>query len=120
SRGNRRLLMGKFSTARCVCAPHSASAGTCISPSESFSILNFVSLMVPRCIRHGYPELTLTAARCHSASEWCSVRRADCLRAWSHFGPGGRLCRVPVRWGHDELPALTTAATATCAAQEIT
>ena len=31
-------LIGKFSTARCVCAPYSASAGTSIVPSESFSL----------------------------------------------------------------------------------
>jgi hypothetical protein len=30
--------MGKFSTARCVVAPYNASAGTVISPMESFSI----------------------------------------------------------------------------------
>src|SRR5688572_11287231 len=36
-RGKRSPLIGKFSTARWVCAPYSASAGTVISPSESFS-----------------------------------------------------------------------------------
>ncbi len=45
-RGNRRSLMGKFSTARCVCGPYSASAGTFISPSESLSIL-YSSLILP-------------------------------------------------------------------------
>ncbi len=39
---NRRLkvtsLIGKFSTARCVCAPQYASAGTCISPRLSCSV----------------------------------------------------------------------------------
>src|SRR5690606_25430847 len=45
SREKRRSLIGKFSTARCVCAPHSASAGTFISPSESFSILKLCSLI---------------------------------------------------------------------------
>src|SRR5690606_8761119 len=39
-REKRMPLMGKFSTARCVCAAYSASAGTFISPSESFSIRN--------------------------------------------------------------------------------
>ena len=34
---SRRPLTGKFSTARCVEAPHSASAGTSISPIVSFS-----------------------------------------------------------------------------------
>ena len=36
--GTGRLAMGKFSTARAVLAPYSASAGTVISPIESFSI----------------------------------------------------------------------------------
>ena len=35
-----RPLIGKFSTARCVCAPHSASAGTCSSPMLSCSMRN--------------------------------------------------------------------------------
>src|SRR5438128_3446729 len=38
SRGKRRLLMGKFSRARCVCAPYKAWAGTATSPIESRSI----------------------------------------------------------------------------------
>src|SRR5262249_56670102 len=33
-----RPEMGKFSTARCVCGPHRAEAGTCISPRLSFSM----------------------------------------------------------------------------------
>src|SRR5579871_6671642 len=37
-RGNRSPLMGKFSTARCVCAPYSAPAGTRISPIVSRSM----------------------------------------------------------------------------------
>ena len=37
-RGIGRPLMGKFSTARWVCAPHSACEGTFTSPMESFSI----------------------------------------------------------------------------------
>ncbi len=36
--GMGRPLMGKFSTARWVCAPHSACEGTFTSPMESFSI----------------------------------------------------------------------------------
>ncbi len=38
SRGMRRLLIGKLSTARCVCAPHSASLGTFNSPRLSRSM----------------------------------------------------------------------------------
>ena len=38
--GNGRPEIGKFSTARWVCGPHSASAGTCISPRLSFSTRN--------------------------------------------------------------------------------
>ena len=30
--------MGKFSTARCVCARHSAAAGTCTAPMVSCSV----------------------------------------------------------------------------------
>src|SRR3990170_6798461 len=37
TRGNRKPLIGKFSTARCVCGPHRASAGTRTSPIVSFS-----------------------------------------------------------------------------------
>jgi hypothetical protein len=36
-RGMARPLMGKFSTARWVCAPHKASAGTLSSPMLSCS-----------------------------------------------------------------------------------
>src|SRR5450432_4420162 len=36
-RGRRRPLTGKLPIARCVCAPQSASTGTCTSPSESVS-----------------------------------------------------------------------------------
>ena len=38
-RSMRSPEMGKFSTARCVCAPQRASAGTLTSPMESCSIL---------------------------------------------------------------------------------
>ena len=43
--------MGKLSTARAVCAPHRASAGTSTSPIESCSVrvAGFVSLMSPSC-----------------------------------------------------------------------
>jgi hypothetical protein len=37
-RVNRYPEIGKFSTARCVDAPHNALAGTVIGPIESFSI----------------------------------------------------------------------------------
>ena len=43
SRGMRSPLIGKFSTARCVCAPHSASAGTFSSPRLSRSMRNAVA-----------------------------------------------------------------------------
>ena len=45
TRGKRSPLIGKFSTARCVDAPQSASAGTCISPSESRSMRVFSAVM---------------------------------------------------------------------------
>src|SRR5690606_8142329 len=91
-RGKRRSLIGKFSTARCVCAPHSASAGTCISPSESFSVRYFVSLMVPRFARHGcvllpalphehnlyLPPTMPRAAPFHAEPQW-SQRRRGCV-----------------------------------------
>src|SRR5437773_2269609 len=38
ARGKRRPLMGKFSTARCVWAPYSASPGTRTSPMVSCSM----------------------------------------------------------------------------------
>ena len=41
-RGNRRSLIGKFSTARMVDAPYNAAAGTSIGPIESRSILTLV------------------------------------------------------------------------------
>ncbi len=44
-RGKRSELMGKFSTARWVCAPYSASAGTCISPRESRSVRKAAGLV---------------------------------------------------------------------------
>jgi len=54
ARTNRRLIpipeIGKFSTARWVCAPQYASAGTCTSPRLSASVRNS-SLM-----RDGFPE----------------------------------------------------------------
>ena len=36
--GTGRPEIGKFATARAVCAPHSASAGTSTSPMESCSV----------------------------------------------------------------------------------
>src|SRR3989304_4990200 len=42
TRGNRKPLIGKLSTARWVCGPQSASAGTRTSPIVSFSTRNSV------------------------------------------------------------------------------
>ena len=38
---------GKFSTARCVEAPHSASAGICISPIVSWAVRNSAMVKAP-------------------------------------------------------------------------
>ena len=51
-RENRKPLTGKFSNARCVEAPWSASAGTDISPIESFSIRVGFSVMQIRLLQH--------------------------------------------------------------------
>ena len=47
-KGNLNLipLIGKFSIARCVCAPHNASFGTLISPRLSVSTLVFRFLLM--------------------------------------------------------------------------
>ena len=47
SRGIGRPEIGKFCTARWVCAPHSASAGTCSSPMLSRSMRNCASCWLP-------------------------------------------------------------------------
>ena len=46
-RGKRKSLMGKFSTARCVWAPYSASTGTLTSPMVSRSVRYFIAF--PSC-----------------------------------------------------------------------
>jgi len=51
-RGNRRSLMGKFSTALMVEAPYNASAGTSMGPMESRSTLTLdfaVVIEEPSC-----------------------------------------------------------------------
>ena len=44
--GTGRPLIGKLSTARCVLAPYSTSAGTSIVPMESFSVRVFEAVIV--------------------------------------------------------------------------
>ena len=58
---------GKFSTARCVCAPHRAAAGTRTSPIVSCSTRNSSSAMPPRYAVDG-SAADLTPGRLASAS----------------------------------------------------
>src|SRR6478672_1897616 len=44
----RSSLIGKFSRARSVCTPYSASAATCFGPSGSFSVRNASAIVVTR------------------------------------------------------------------------
>src|SRR5690242_21582209 len=59
SGGRRNELIGKFSTARAVCAPYSASSGTRISPIVSRSIRS-----MSHCGRNCYHE-TVTQRPLH-------------------------------------------------------
>ena len=47
SRGMRSVEMSKWCSERCVCAPHSRSAGTSMSPKVSFSM---------RWLGHGFQD----------------------------------------------------------------
>ena len=78
ARGKRSPLMGKFSTARAVCAPYKASAGTRISP------------MVSRSLRSGMP-LFSPPARAPVGAE-THAQRTRQGRLGSNRHPGSRYC----------------------------
>jgi hypothetical protein len=46
--GMRKPLIGKLFTARCVCAPHNADAGTCSSPMLSRSTRKSAAMPTPK------------------------------------------------------------------------
>ena len=62
ARSIRSPEIGKLSTARCVCAPHRAAAGTRTSPIVSCSMRNSSAAMTPT-----YGAVPMTDARLHRA-----------------------------------------------------
>src|SRR5258705_6571574 len=95
-------LTGKLITARWVCAPNSASAGTRISPSESFSVR--YSCVIALCLQNSFAESVLMVAR----NGICAVRNRcvivyvcydstgmDTYRQYDGLLPIGALAHLP-------------------------
>src|SRR5688500_16601827 len=104
-RGNRRPDTGKFSTARCVCAPQYASAGTRTSPMESFSTRN--SLTRSSLVRRKRANATERAPEVALLSDGRLARMLDF--AWkpsSEYIEHANVTRLMRRHGIADYPEL--------------
>src|SRR5205085_10800541 len=93
ARQGRRPEMRKFSTARWVCAPYRAAAGTETGPSESFS---------ERCSLIGWPFNLNLRRKKREPMRWLPCGLAMPVRAGRLLFQGlvarARLVKVVVRW----------------------